>query len=77
MQRAVAQGGKLVAGRAGSSRSTSAFATCRRLAAGGNHTGLDTAQARTDLSMWLRSLFLIIVGAGVFSLDARLARRRT
>ena len=26
-------------------------------------------EARTDLSMWLGSLFLIIVGAGVFSLD--------
>jgi len=34
-------------------------------------------EARTDLCMWLGSLFLIIVGAGVFSLDARLARRRT
>ena len=32
-------------------------------------------EARTDLCMWLGSLFLIIVGAGVFSLDARLARR--
>ena len=34
-------------------------------------------EARTDLCMWLGSLFLIIVGAGVLSLDARLARRRT
>jgi putative oxidoreductase len=31
-------------------------------------------EARTDLCMWLGSLFLIIVGAGVVSLDALLAR---
>lgn len=32
-------------------------------------------EARTDLSMWLGSLFLVIVGAGVVSLDALLAGR--
>jgi uncharacterized membrane protein YphA (DoxX/SURF4 family) len=32
-------------------------------------------EARTDFSMWLGSLFLIIVGAGRWSLDARLAER--
>lgn len=33
-------------------------------------------EARTDLSMWLGSLFLVLVGAGALSLDAFLARRR-
>lgn len=33
-------------------------------------------EARTDLCMWLGSLFLVLVGAGLFSLDALLARRR-
>jgi uncharacterized membrane protein YphA (DoxX/SURF4 family) len=33
-------------------------------------------EARTDLSMWLGSLFLIIVGAGRASIDALLARTR-
>jgi putative oxidoreductase len=32
-------------------------------------------EGRTDLCMWLGSLFLVIVGAGVASLDASLARR--
>jgi uncharacterized membrane protein YphA (DoxX/SURF4 family) len=32
-------------------------------------------EARTDLCMWLGSLFLIIVGAGVVSIDALLAGR--
>jgi hypothetical protein len=31
-------------------------------------------EARTDVSMWLACLFLFIVGAGVSSIDARLAR---
>jgi putative oxidoreductase len=34
-------------------------------------------EARTDLCMWLGSLHLILVGAGTFSVDALLARRRT
>ena len=34
-------------------------------------------EARTDLSMLLCSLFLMLVGAGVLSLDARLVRRAT
>lgn len=33
-------------------------------------------EARTDWSMLLGSIFLLIVGAGVWSLDAKLARRR-
>ena len=33
-------------------------------------------EARTDLSMFLGSLFLLITGAGPWSIDARLARRR-
>jgi uncharacterized membrane protein YphA (DoxX/SURF4 family) len=33
-------------------------------------------EARTDLSMWLASLFLLIVGAGERSVDARLAPAR-
>ena len=32
-------------------------------------------EARVDLSMWLGSLFLILVGPGSASLDARLGRR--
>jgi putative oxidoreductase len=32
-------------------------------------------EARTDLSMWLGSLFLILVGAGLWSVDAVLAAR--
>jgi uncharacterized membrane protein YphA (DoxX/SURF4 family) len=31
-------------------------------------------EARTDLSMWLSCLFLVVVGAGPRSVDARLAR---
>lgn len=31
-------------------------------------------EARTDFSMWLSCLFLLIVGAGPRSLDARLVR---
>ena len=34
-------------------------------------------EARTDLCMWLGSLFLVLVGAGVFSLDALLVGRRS
>jgi len=37
-------------------------------------------EARTDFCMWLGSLFLVLVGAGLFSLDAIIARapsRRT
>lgn len=34
-------------------------------------------EARTDFSMLLGSLFLLIVGAGAWSLDARLAKSRT
>ena len=30
-------------------------------------------EARTDICMWLGSLFLIIVGAGILSLDYKLA----
>jgi putative oxidoreductase len=33
-------------------------------------------EARTDLSMWLGCLFLVLVGAGTRSVDARLARFR-
>jgi uncharacterized membrane protein YphA (DoxX/SURF4 family) len=33
-------------------------------------------EARTDLCMWLGCLFLIVVGSGSWSLDARRARRR-
>jgi uncharacterized membrane protein YphA (DoxX/SURF4 family) len=33
-------------------------------------------EARTDLSMWLGSLFLILVGAGSLSLDAIFSRKR-
>jgi uncharacterized membrane protein YphA (DoxX/SURF4 family) len=32
-------------------------------------------EARTDFSMWLGLLFLLIVGAGRYSLDGRLSRR--
>ena len=35
-----------------------------------------THEARTDFCMWLGSLFLLIVGAGLLSLDALLSRRR-
>jgi len=34
-------------------------------------------EARTDLSMWLGLLFLLIVGAGRWSIDAALMQRRT
>jgi uncharacterized membrane protein YphA (DoxX/SURF4 family) len=34
-------------------------------------------EARTDYCMWLGSLFLLIVGAGSLSLDARLWRKTT
>ncbi|HEU5247092.1 MAG TPA: DoxX family protein [Candidatus Udaeobacter sp.] len=34
-------------------------------------------EARTDFSMWLGLLFLLIVGAGRWSFDAVLMRRRT
>ncbi|MEW6236198.1 MAG: DoxX family protein [Candidatus Omnitrophota bacterium] len=34
-------------------------------------------EARTDFCMWLGSLYLILEGAGAWSLDARLARNRT
>lgn len=34
-------------------------------------------EARTDFSMWLGLLFLMIVGAGPWSFDAALMRRRT
>jgi putative oxidoreductase len=34
-------------------------------------------EARTDYCMWLGSLFLLIVGAGSLSLDARLSRKTT
>jgi uncharacterized membrane protein YphA (DoxX/SURF4 family) len=34
-------------------------------------------EARTDVSMWLGSLFLLLVGAGVFSVDAILTGRRS
>jgi len=33
-------------------------------------------EARTDLSMWLACLFLLLVGAGTTSIDARIARAR-
>jgi len=33
-------------------------------------------EARTDFCMWLGSLFLLIVGAGAWSLDALMVRRR-
>lgn len=33
-------------------------------------------EARTDWSMFLGALFLLLVGAGAWSLDARLSRRR-
>jgi putative oxidoreductase len=48
-----------------------------RFAAPAGKTGLWSMlhEARTDLSMWLACLFLVIVGAGVRSIDARLARR--
>ena len=36
-----------------------------------------THEARTDFAMLLGSLFLLIVGAGVWSLDARLTTRST
>jgi putative oxidoreductase len=32
-------------------------------------------EARTDLSMWMGLLFLLVVGAGSISLDALLTRR--
>jgi putative oxidoreductase len=32
-------------------------------------------EARTDYCMWLGSLFILLVGAGSISLDARLSRR--
>ena len=32
-------------------------------------------EARTDICMWLGSLFLLIVGAGPWSLDARIGRK--
>jgi len=35
------------------------------------------AEARADYSMFMSSLFLLIVGAGVMSLDARLTIKRT
>jgi uncharacterized membrane protein YphA (DoxX/SURF4 family) len=34
-------------------------------------------EARTDVSMWLGCLYLLIVGAGAWSSDARLSRRYT
>lgn len=33
-------------------------------------------ESRTDFSMWLGSLFLTIVGAGILSVDARMAPRK-
>jgi putative oxidoreductase len=36
-----------------------------------------THEARTDFSMWLGLLFLVIVGAGRWSFDAALMRGRT
>jgi uncharacterized membrane protein YphA (DoxX/SURF4 family) len=33
-------------------------------------------EARTDLCMWLGSLFLIVAGAGSLSLDSWIARRQ-
>jgi uncharacterized membrane protein YphA (DoxX/SURF4 family) len=46
-----------------------------RFAAPTGKTGLWAMlhEARTDLSMWLACLFLFLVGAGVSSVDARLA----
>jgi putative oxidoreductase len=32
-------------------------------------------EARTDVSMWLGLVFLLIVGAGAWSIDARLTSR--
>jgi putative oxidoreductase len=34
-------------------------------------------EARTDFAMWMGLLFLLIVGAGCISLDARITRRTT
>jgi putative oxidoreductase len=34
-------------------------------------------EARTDFAMFLGSLFLLIVGAGLLSLDARLSRKQS
>jgi uncharacterized membrane protein YphA (DoxX/SURF4 family) len=34
-------------------------------------------EARTDYCMWLGALFLLIVGAGSWSLDAYLSRRES
>jgi len=34
-------------------------------------------EARTDLSMWLGLIFLLIVGAGPWSIDARLGAKKT
>ena len=47
-----------------------------RFAAPSGKTGLWSMlhEARTDLSMWLGCLFLVIVGAGGRSVDARLER---
>jgi putative oxidoreductase len=33
-------------------------------------------EARTDICMWLGSLFLVIVGAGPWSVDARMLRSK-
>lgn len=33
-------------------------------------------ESRTDISMWLGSLFLVIVGAGILSLDYKLSGRK-
>jgi putative oxidoreductase len=33
-------------------------------------------EARTDICMWLGSLFLVIVGAGLWSVDARMLRSK-
>ena len=33
-------------------------------------------EARTDICMWLGALFLVIVGAGQWSVDARVSRRK-
>jgi putative oxidoreductase len=33
-------------------------------------------EARTDFAMLFGCLFLVLVGAGAYSLDARIARRR-
>lgn len=47
-----------------------------RFAAPAGKTGLWAMlhEARTDLSMWLGCLFLLVVGAGASSLDARVVR---